>query len=802
MTNALPSLLTSFLGRERETAALRQLLSQKTRLITITGPGGVGKTSLALHVAQAMQAYFPDGVYFVSLAPISDSTLIIPTIAQALSLSEGRNRLLFDSLKDYLGDRHILLLLDNFEQVISAAPLLTEMLSACAYLQVLVTSREALRLRGEQEFLLSPLELPDQTAISDVNQYPGIALFVERARTTQFEFGLTRENAATIAEICIHLDGLPLALELAAARIKLLPPQTMLAQLRDSPLRLLAGGSRDLPARQRTLRNTVQWSYDLLDADEQHAFRWFTMFAGGSTLEAALALVASAASMDLLDSLVNKNLLRSIGTNGAARLVMLETVREFGLEKLVETGEFKTARHAHAGYFVSFAEHAESELTGPDQKSWLQRLDRERDNLRAALQWAIDHQKAEIALRLAGAMLPFWFRRGYWSEGRRWLEAALALDQDPKGDQAVWAKALYAAGTLSRFQGEYTRARMLCEQSLKIYRALADQTGVLKTLAQLCRITRIQVDQEALKAFMIEAAALIETLPDSVVKGEAYTDMALTLLDFSTPKFQPRVSTFLDESERIHRALNNQSGIALAALHQGIRASYEGDFILGDARFEEAEHLATELGDVRLLSRLSGFQVYIELYKGDYAAARHRIENSIQLYNRMGDPQISSTLKFLATVLHKQGLDVWAARVLGMANTLYGNHPMTALITTFEEHFHLGDIRAELRAKLGEETFTIEFNKGHKLKLEDLRSIPHPAQPSPSEPSFPPNPPLTMREMEILRLLAQNLNNPQIAEYLVISRRTVDAHLRSIYNKLDVNSRDAAIRVAGENRLI
>src|SRR5664279_1210982 len=281
----LPMQLTSLLGREQETATLRQLLRQPgIRLITITGPGGVGKTSLALRVAHEADDSFADGVFYVSLAPISDPTLIIPTIAQSLSLPESPRRLWLDSLKEYLHDRQVLLLLDNFEQIISAAPLLTELLSACARLQLLVTSREALRVRGEQEFLLSPLALPDQLGIETLLQCPSIALFVQRAQAAQLEFRLTPQNAAAVAEVCARLDGLPLALELAAARIKLLPPQTMLARLRDSPLQVLTVGARDLPARQQTLRGAVQWSYDLLDDEERRAFRWFSVFVSGSTL--------------------------------------------------------------------------------------------------------------------------------------------------------------------------------------------------------------------------------------------------------------------------------------------------------------------------------------------------------------------------------------------------------------------------------------------------------------------------------------------------------------------------------------
>lgn len=795
--------LTPLLGREQEMATLRQLLRLPgVRLITITGPGGVGKTSLALRVASEALDSFADGVFFISLAPISDPTLIVPTIAHTLNLPESPNRLLFDSLKEYLHNRQVLLLLDNFEQIITVAPLLTELLSACDRLQLLVTSREALRVRGEQEFLLSPLALPDQPTAGDLLKYPGIALFVGRAQAAQLDFRLTPQNAAAVTEVCYRLDGLPLAIELAAARIKLLPPQAMLAQLQDSPLQLLAGGARDLPARQQILRTSIQWSYDLLDVEEQRAFRWFSVFVSGSTLEAALAVIGPPASVNVLDSLVNKSLLRSVETNGAARLVMLWTIREFGWELLAQTAERQAAQRAAAAYYLSLAENAEKKLTGADQKDWLQRLDREQDNLRAALRWAIEHRQGELAERLAGALQPFWFRRGLWSEGRRWLEDSLAMSSGVTLNQSIRANALYGAGMLARFQGDFARARILCEQSLEIYRTLADQTGVLKTLAQLCRIANFQVDQEAIKAFMTEAASLIETMPDSVVRADAYTDLALAMLDISAFKFHPEVNRYLAESERIHRAFTNQSGLALAALHRGIRALFEGDFTLAVSRFDEAERLAMELGDVRLLSRTAGSRALLELYEGDTATARRRLESSIQQYDSMGDHQLHSNLTILAAVLHKQGLDVWSVRVLGMADILLGSRLSDLILTAYEQGMSLGDLRAELRAKLGNEAFARDFEAGHQLRLDDLPAIPHPPAPAQSTPLSAPSVSLTGRENEVLRLLVQDLSNLQIAGQLVVSRRTVDAHLRSIYYKLGVKSRDAAIRVAREQGLL
>ena len=417
MSINLPTPLTPLLGREQETATLHGLLRRPdVRLVTITGSGGVGKTSLALRIAHELRDIFREGVHFIPLTSISDPTLIIPTIVHRLGITESPNRLLLDSLKDFLLNKQVLLLLDNFEQIVSAAPLLTEVLETGDSLKLLVTSREALRLRGEYEFPLSPLALPDQSSVETLLQYPGIALFVQRAQAIQPEFKLTTDNAASVAEICARLDGLPLAIELAAARIKLLPPQAMLVRLQESSLELLTSGAHDLPARQQTLRSAIQWSYDLLNADEQRTFRSLSVFVGGCTLKAALTAIGPPTSLDMLDSLVNKSLLRQIETDGEPRLTMLETIREFGLEQLTHTHELESARRAHAFHYLSFVEEAESHLTGVDQKAWIKRLDREQDNLRAALQWAIGYHEGELAQRIAGALQPFWLTRGYWSE--------------------------------------------------------------------------------------------------------------------------------------------------------------------------------------------------------------------------------------------------------------------------------------------------------------------------------------------------------------------------------------------------
>ncbi len=812
----LPVQLTALLGREQETATLRQLLRrQRLRLITVTGPAGVGKTSLALHVAHAVQDSFSDGVFYVSLAPIRDPTLVIPTIAQSLNLSESPSRLRLDSLKEYLQNRQLLLVLDNFEQIIKAAPLLTELLAACTGLQMLVTSREALHVRGEQQFLLSPLALPDDPAVESMLQYPGIALFVQRAQAVHFEFQLNEQNAAAVAKVCAHLDGLPLAIELAAARIKLFPPQAMLEQLEESSLQLLTGGARDLPARQQTLREAVRWSYDLLDDEEQRAFRWHAVFAGGTTLQAALAVLEPPTSLDVLDSLVSKSLLRQIETDDMPRLVMLETLREFGWEQLTETAELAPARRLHAAYYSALAEEAEAYLAGADQIAWLQRLEVERENLRLALQWAIEYHQGELALRMASALQPFWFARSRWSEGRRWLEDSLAMASDDTPDPAVQAKALYRAGVLVYYQGDYARARMFCEQGLALYRVLDDRAGMLMALVQLARITSFQKDLNSIRAFLAEAASLIEALPDSVEKAGAYSNMFLASMAFDRGVFGaspilPETARYLAESERLHREFRNQAGLALTVSHQALLAYYEGDYTLAAARTEEAERLAMELDDDRLHSRVAGSRILLEVHAGDLAAARRRVENLLQkedLLRQTGnrsDQDLSGFLIMLAAILHLQSLALWAARVYGRAEGWASTGQPSVMLAFLDQQFPLTQgLRATLRTELGDEAFAREIAAGGRLTMEDVLAIPHPhtAAKDP-DPARAPMDALTQRENEVLGLLAQELSNPQIAERLVISRRTVDAHLRSIYDKLGVNSRDAATRVAREKGLL
>jgi predicted ATPase/DNA-binding CsgD family transcriptional regulator len=817
----LPVQLTSFVGRERELEEIKRLVSTY-RLATLTGPGGVGKTSLALHAARDLYRTFPDGAQFIALSAIHDPTLIIPTIAQTLGLAESPDQLLFDGLKAFLRDRQMLLLLDNFEQVISAAPLLTELLAACAELKLLVTSREALHVRGEHELPLLPLELssldlmPDQLSFETLSQYPSIALFVERAQASLPDFQVTADNALVVAQVCARLDGLPLAIELAAARIKLLPPQAMLARLQESSLGLLTGGARDAPERQQALRNTVQWSYDLLNTDEQRTFRWLSVFVGGCTLEAASTVintshhVLSSIVLDNITSLINKSLVRQAENNGEARLVMLETIREFGLERLTQENELETVQRAHAHYYLSRAEETESHLSGREQKAWLRRLADEQDNLRAALRWGFEHHEAGFVLQLTGALWQYWNLRVQLSEGRRWLEEALTVASKVKVDKALLAKALCAAANLIRQQYDFDWARALCEESVALYRALGDREGLLTALHQLSRILNWQGDDESLRALLPEIFALAEELPDVPIKAQVYAYSAgMGPLGISPGN----VARYLAESERIYRALDSPAGLGFTLLGQASLSSAQGDEVGAQALREEAEHLAAVVEDRHVRATLLSERILSAWQSGDYASARGYLEQALAASGEV-DPSTGQRRLYprqpnlffwvLAAVLHRQGLSVWAARVYGLADKLATTSKPLRMGGMFQKLAVAG--RAEVHARLGDQAFGRAFAEGRTMTVEDLLAIPHPpadararAQPAPTSIPYEP---LTGRELEVLRLLAQDLNNPQIAERLVVSRRTVEAHLRSIYDKLGVRSRDAAIRFALEHGLV
>ncbi len=495
----LPSLPAPLIGRDSEIAAVAALLTTTppVRLLTLTGPGGVGKTSLALAAGAALVARnaFPAGATFVDLAPLRDAALVIPAIARALDLRDSGDHAPLDHLCAHLGQQSRLLILDNCEQVAAAATDLATLLSHCPGLAILATSRAPLRVRWEQQFVVSPLPLPDLThALTPVaaSAVPAVALFVARTIAAQPHFALTDANVRAVAEICVRLDGLPLALELAAARGHALSPAALLARL-EHRLTLLTAGPRDLPERQRTLRDAIGWSYDLLTPDEQMLFRQLAVFAGGATLAMVEALGAAPTILASLGSLIDKGLLRLVSDEPRYR--MLETIREYALEQLVACGEETAARARHARHLLALTESAADGLLGPDYPAWLDCLDREHDNLRAALRWSLDRGDTATALRFGGVLWRFWPGRGHLREGRAWLAEMLA--QPPPADPIVRIRALHGAGRLALEAHDFPAARAMFEECLRFWREQGDQRQIGDLLNDLGLLAFNQGDDHA-----------------------------------------------------------------------------------------------------------------------------------------------------------------------------------------------------------------------------------------------------------------------------------------------------------------
>jgi len=599
--SSLPAQLTPLIGREREVQSVSTLLRRTdVRLLTLSGSGGVGKTHLAFQVGEEVCHTFADDVCFVSLAPISDPGLVLRSIAQALGIAVTAERPLIELVQSYLRKKHLLLLLDNFEQVVTAAPLLTELLVACPALKILVTSRAVLRIHGEHEFPVPPLALPELKHLPDVDallQYPAVALFVQRIQDVKPDFVLTRSNAATIAEICMLLDGLPLAIELAAARVKLLPPQTLLTHLKHHRLQVLTGGTRDAPERQQTLRNTVAWSYDLLNDDEQRLFRRLSVFMGGCTLDAAEAVsnAVDGLSIDVLDvatSLINKSLLRQVeGEESEPRLFMLETIREYGLEKLTESGELEATRRAHVDYYLKRVEEAEPKIHTGEQATVVEQFEQEHNNLRAALAWSIERGMLEQALRIISALGWFWAVNSYAREGEQWLEKALIGSEGVA--PSVRAKAMTAAASLSFTTDvdEIERATVVYKQSLALFQGLGDRHGIGLALFNLGIMDSKRYNHAAAQAQIAEALALFREVDDKA--NTAYALGALGEIAHNQGEYT-RARLLVEEGLALLRILDDKRGIASLLKPLGYIYWLQGDCAQARTLLEESVRLFKE----------------------------------------------------------------------------------------------------------------------------------------------------------------------------------------------------------------
>ncbi len=701
----LPASLTPLIGREKQISQAKQLLqSDDVRMVTMTGPGGVGKTSLGVQVASDIELGFEDGAYFVPLASVDRPDMLVAAIIQALEVKDAGNNPPLETLKQHLRGKQLLLLLDNFEQVIDAGPIISELMSASPLLKVLVTSRVVLHIRGEHEFPVPPLPLPDKQnlqftplMLEDLSRNPAVALFAQRAAAVNPGFQIISTNAATVVDICARLDGLPLAIELAAARAKMLAPEAILARL-DNRLRLLTGGARDLPARQQTLRNTLDWSYDLLDPGEQQLFRRLAIFAGGVTLEAAEAVCGMwnvefgmrntsdqsniphsefhiPHSVDVLDgmaSLADKSLVRREDSpQGEPRFFMLETIREYALERLEESGEAGEIARLHGAYYLPMVEAAEPLLSGPQQAEWFTRLEAEHDNLRAALRWSLQNDGAETALRMERVLWRFWEVRGHVSEGLQWIEEALAAGSSvPAG---VRASALHGGSRLAWLKGDYDQTRRWAEESLTLWQGVDSKTGIAQASHTLAIVTG--------------------TLGDDVL-AQAYYEQSLALW----------------------RELGNVANVARVLNSLGIVARTRGDIERAKSFFTEGLALSKELGNKRSISTLLASLGFVAHRQGDNEHARSLFAESlalrVELDHKVG---MVECLVGMAGVAASMGQATTAAHLFGAVDALC---KVTGYIIDPDDKIEYDHNLATAREQLDKAAFEAAWAKGQALTLE------------------------------------------------------------------------------------
>jgi predicted ATPase/class 3 adenylate cyclase len=675
--NNLPVQITSFIGREKEVAEVKRILLDNTRLLTLTGPGGTGKTRLALQAAADTLTEFSDGAYFIELAPITDPELVVSTIAETLGAKEEPGHPLKDSLAAHLKEKELLLVLDNFEHVVDAGSVVEELLHAAPGLKVLVTSREVLHRYGENEFPVPPLALPDPAHLPEVDalsQFEAVALFIERAMAVKPSFAVTNDNAPAVAEITARLDGLPLAIELAASRVKLLTPQGILDRL-DQRLPLLTSRIKDAPERRRTLRGAIEWSYDLLDEDERQLFEHVSVFIGGGTIEgmeSVWSLVGATNTLDGLASLVDKSLIRQVETeHGEPRFVMLETIREYALDRLGERGAREELGRRHAHFFLSLAEEAEPNLTGPDGVSWVDRLTHDHDNIRAALRWSIESDEVDLGLRLAGAVWRFWHQRQHFREARAWFDQLL-VHPGTSPRSTARAKGLTGLGGIAYWQGDYATAQSAYEEALAIYRESGDEHQVADAVYNLATV-----------------------LP---LRGDIGSALPL-----------------LEEAVQLHEKLGNTEMALGMKANAGYLMMMQGDLARARPLLEEGLASMEKTGDSFRIAGAHHTIGQLERRSGNLAEATGHYREAIDLFRRAGDAaSMLEPIEGIALVAsaggdHERALRLTAA-VETARDSLGGGPPPEWLMRT--------DVRGDAQKTIGEAAAERALDEGAVMSLD------------------------------------------------------------------------------------
>lgn len=668
----LPAPTTSFVGREKELAELESRIAEN-RLVTITGPGGAGKTRTSLELAGRLRGAFPDGVFIVELAPLTEPTQLIPQIARVLGVREESQGELIDTVVDVLGEHRLLLLLDNCEHLIEAsAGAAARILESAPNVKIIATSQHRMGIPGEVVWQLSTLSLPRASArsIDDLSRYEAVQLFVDRAIRVKSGFVISARNAPAVIQICRHLDGIPLGIELAAARVRLLSPEKILERLEDR-FRLLTGGSRTSLPRQQTLRATVEWSLDLLDEEERRLFRALSVFAGGMSIEAVERVCGEVCGpseevLDLLGRLVDKSLVVvRDGLDGELRFSLLETLREYGAAELSQTGDEDIIRARHADFVLELAEMAECELAGPNQVQWFDRLDVEADNVRAAIRWLVKSGRGEQALAICGAIWRLWQVRGYLGTGRRLLASALDATQTPNETRA---RALHGAGVLANDQGDYKDAIRLLEECLAIRRVEGDRGGVAQTLNSLGIAARDCGDYATARRLLEESLSINREIGDDA--GAATSIHALGITAHRDGDCAVARSLF-EEGLSIRRKLGDRRGIAALLAHVGSVDHDIGNFDDAEPLLEEALAIFRELGNKRGIVFAQMHLGGVAQHRGDFAKARAHHAECLAISRDLGDKQhIVRTLERMASLAAAEGRHALAIELDGAATAL------------------------------------------------------------------------------------------------------------------------------------